>query len=973
MKKHKLLFSLGLLLLPFLASAQFYSAGTDPARAKWCQIQAGAYTIIYPFEIGSLARRYAFLFESATPYVMAPLQAKTPSIPVVLHPYNMYSNGMVVWAPKRMELYTTPPASSYAQNWEKQLVLHETRHVGQMSKLSQNFFRVAGYFIGQQSQGIAVGGYMPKWMLEGDAVLSETELSFSGRGREAAFLMPYKAYLLDSISFHWDVWRFGSYKHFIPNDYQFGYYLLSALRYRTRLDILSGLYDTITKRPFIPFISRTAFRKITGTTRMQSWDVATTLMRSVWDQQLIQSGTLTAYRTLTDSVPPPKSHPRDQNRPKKPSAAYAQYESLTALAVDSIYTFYQNLTQSQSLVRIDANGQKSRIRYVGYTNSDLTGGGGKLYWTEIVPDLRWEQESFSILRSYDPGAKKFRSLSTKSRYVHPSVSPSAQQIAVVDAAVWGVSSLHIVSADDGALCSFVPAPEGGQLQSSAWASDSLLYAAVLTDGGLGIYALDVTKGVWNNVVAPQYRTISRLFYADGLLYFSSDVDGTDNIYALDPTSNPPLPFALTRAKYGAFSPYLLHDTLYYANYTYAGLRPVAAHVDHLAWEQASFDTPYESPVAAELSRQAGFRIDTITVPERPHYIAKPYRKAQNIFRFHSWTPIYYDVDNVSALSLDKWYDVASLGATLLSQNTLSTAVTQLGYAYRDGFHSGHLKFIWRGWYPVIEFTGVVNDRNAGQYKVEKSEDDKSESIYTALGNSSLRAAANVYIPFNLRSRGWVRGLIPRVYLSYRNDQYFSPQKEVFQNYWALQTGVQYYQYRQLTLYNIFPRLGFGISVQAAAAPWNHKTFGTEFYGLVYGYVPGLAPNQGLRIKAAWQHHRIESGQYFLSNLAAWPRGYESTGSEQFVCLSADYAIPVWLGDVSLGPVLYLKRLQVIPFFDWAQNRIRQATEQLYSGGVDLLVDCHVLRIGGPISAGVRSLVREDGKAVVQALFSVNIQ
>jgi len=967
MKKSKLIFSICLLFAPLLLRGQFYSAGTDPARVQWRQIKTGTYTIIYPNEVDSLARRYAWLFEKATPHIMEPLRAKTPSIPVVLHPYTMYSNGMVVWAPKRMEMYTTPPSASSTQNWEKQLVLHETRHVGQMSKLGQNFFRFAEFIIGQQSQGLASGGYVTKWMLEGDAVLSETEHSFAGRGREAAFLMPYKAYLLDSISFSWDTWRYGSYKFYTPNDYQFGYYLLSSMRFKHRSDFLSDIFESITKRPYIPYVSELEFKKITGHSRTQQWEFATELMRSIWEQQIVQNGSLTPYRTLIDPVPSPTKR-------QKPLAAYANYRSVTALSADSVYAFYSNFDRGLSIVQIQNEEQKRHIRYVGTVSSDLVEGGGKLYWTELVPHLRWEQESFSLLRSYDPKTNTLNTLSKKSRYLFPSVSPLAQKIAVVHPSVAGQSFLHILTATDGAIIASYPAPDKGHLQSSAWASESMLYACVLTDFGLGIYALNLDAATWNIVVSPQHQTITRLRYHNELLWLHSDLNGTDNIYVLDPLTTPAQLFTLTNAKYGAFGPYPLDNTLYYANYTHAGLRPVVTNIDSLQWRRASFDQRYESPVAKELSQQVQFRIDTVAIPDQPHYQSKPYRKAQNLFRVHSWAPVYYDaLDNVATMSMEELYRAASPGVLLLSQNTLSTAVTQLGYAYRDGFHAGHLKYLYSGWYPVIELSATINDRKAEAYRVERNSENQWVSKYDILDSPSLRASLNMYIPFNLRSRGWVRGIIPRVYLSFRNDQYYLREKEIFNYRTSLQAGVQYYQYRPLTIRNIYPRWGFGLSVQTLSAPWTGEAFGTQLYTMAYGYLPGIVANQGIRLRAVGQKQWTEGKMYYLSNIAAWPRGYSHQASQEYVGFSLDYAIPVWLGDTSLGDAFYFKRLQLIPFIDWAQNKNHRGNEKFFSVGADFLLQFHFLKIGAPISAGVRSIVKADGTTAFQMLLDVAIQ
>jgi hypothetical protein len=866
-----------------------------------------------------------------------------------------------------MELYTTPPTFPYPQNWEKQLVLHETRHVGQMSKLSQHFFHVAEYLIGQQSQGLAAGGYVSKWMFEGDAVLSETEHSFSGRGRQASFLMPYRAFLMDSISFSWDIWRFGSYKYQVPNDYQFGYYLLSAIRYGSRMDFLSDIYDKITKRPYIPYVSQMAYRETTGKTYTTSWTYATDIMRSIWNQQLLQNGTLSPYHTLTDSVSAPKNN--------RPETAYADYESITVISIDSVYAFYRNLNRTQSLVRIDSSGQRRHVRFVGNVNSDITEGGGKLYWTEIIPDLRWEQASFSLLRSYDPKTNTITSLSQKSRYQSPSISPSALIVAVVHTFVAGGSALHLLATSDGTYLTSYPAPENGQIQSSAWASESLLYAAVLTDSGVGIYALDLETETWNTIVQPQYQTIARLSFHNGLLWFGSDLNGIDNVYVIDPHTIPAQLFMLTNAKYGAFCPYLYRNTLYYTNFTHAGSRPVSVPVDSLVWKRANFNQPYESPIAKELSQQVQFRIDTVGIPDRPNYHSKPYRKVPNLFRVHSWAPIYYNaLDNIVSLSLEDLYHTVSFGAMLFSQNTLSTAVTQLGYAYRNGFHAGHLKFIYRGWYPVVELSGDLNDRNVHTYKIRKGENNQSVSVRdTLFGKPSLRASANVYIPFNLRSKGWVRGLIPRLYLSFRNDQYYLLGKEVFDHYSSLQYGIQYYQYRPMTVRNIFPRWGFGLSLQTASVPWMRDAFGAELYMMAYGYLPGLFSNQGIRLKAAYQRQWIEGKRYYLSNLASFPRGYESKASLEYTGFSIDYAIPIWLGDKSLGSIFYFKRLQINPFADWAHNRNQRGTERLYAVGADLLLQFHFFQIGSPISAGVRSIVKADGTTAFQMLFDIAIQ
>ena len=95
----------GLLLLAATpATGQYVLSGSDPASLRWNRISSEHFDIIFPVTIDSLAREYLYLFEKTRPADLTGLKIETPRMPIVLHPYNMYSNGMVAWAPRRVEL-----------------------------------------------------------------------------------------------------------------------------------------------------------------------------------------------------------------------------------------------------------------------------------------------------------------------------------------------------------------------------------------------------------------------------------------------------------------------------------------------------------------------------------------------------------------------------------------------------------------------------------------------------------------------------------------------------------------------------------------------------------------------------------------------------------------------------------------------------------------------------------------------------
>lgn len=89
--------------------------------------------------------------------------------------------------------------------------------------------------------------------------------------------------------------------------------------------------------------------------------------------------------------------------------------------------------------------------------------------------------------------------------------------------------------------------------------------------------------------------------------------------------------------------------------------------------------------------------------------------------------------------------------------------------------------------------------------------------------------------------------------------------------------------------------------------------------------------------------------------ASLPRGYNGYNfADTYVNFTADYAIPIYLGDFRLGPVLYVKRLQLIPFADYAMDfDAGKKNAEYFSYGADAMLDFNILRLSFPISAGVR--------------------
>ena len=97
------------------------------------------------------------------------------------------------------------------------------------------------------------------------------------------------------------------------------------------------------------------------------------------------------------------------------------------------------------------------------------------------------------------------------------------------------------------------------------------------------------------------------------------------------------------------------------------------------------------------------------------------------------------------------------------------------------------------------------------------------------------------------------------------------------------------------------------------------------FGYLYGYLPGIVLNHGTRLSALWQHSFGPGvvGAEGVANPA--PRGLTDSmlaqafafSSSDQVKLTADYALPIWVGDISwFSPVAYITHFVLTPHVDY---------------------------------------------------------
>ena len=959
--KNSFLWSLfiAFLLISVQAKSQFVNYGTDPARIKWKVLKTPHYKLIFPESNDSAAYRYALFLENSLPYMGNTIgNSKIRSFPVILHPKNMISNGLVVWAPRRMELITTPSTNLSSQSWDKHLVLHESRHVLQMRKMSQGIFKPLTFLIGEQTVGIATSP-VPKWFFEGDAVATETAMSNSGRGRLPEFNIAYRAQMLSDKFYTYDKWALGSYKDYTGNYYALGYNLASFARYRYGKDIWDKVTSRYTRRWFnIPPFSK-ALKHYTGADTKTLFKETFDFLSSEW--------------TTHDSVYNQSDFKNVINYITPQTKQYTSYKSLQVSEDSSVIAVKTSLHDINSLVIIK-DGKEKCLCYLGNINSKVILNNNRIYWTENISGKRWTHENYSDLKYYDLTTGKTVFITFNQRIMAPAINSPGELAAVSQPSVSGVNRVALIDIMSGKELKSYDVPANGFVKEITFIDDNNIAAIAINDKGLCILQLNTVSGQWDELIKPSFTNMTSLSYHSDKLFFESGLDGTNNIYSFDITSSHSI--RLTSSRFGAFSPVLSKDgnTLFFTDYSAKGTRIASVPTGNLLQESADFNEVYNPVLAETIAQQEQFNLD-MTDMESVVFNPKPYRKAAHLFNIHSWMPFYFDAINaVSSLS-DDLSTIVRPGSIILSQNALSTMMTQAGWYYSNGFHYGKMGLSYAGWFPVINLSVEYGGK---AFNAEWLKNDKNNDIlaYNITNRNLIDAEAQIYVPINLTRNHYISGIQPSVIYSFTNNQYQQYGNDKFSKYSYMLAELRYYRYRRLAQQELLPRFGYQIRLQFLNIPFDTKNFGNIYAAGLTTYWPGLVRGHGLMLRAIYQYQNMDGKTlYAPQKLISQPRGYSyDYRTQQKLEFKADYSFSIFCPDWSIKGLAYIQRLRSNLFYDISKNQAYKQSgwSTQSSFGADFILDCNLLRFSYPVSLGVRVINPVDyGNVQTEALFSLS--
>lgn len=909
--------------------------------------------MIYPDTAAGLARRTLRYIDAVRPDIGYGFRHGPMRIPFVLHPENFRSNGLVMYLPKRVEFLTSPAIDSYSMPWYKQLVAHEYRHAVQYNNLDRGVIRALSYLLGQQ--GSTVGLLcMPIWVMEGDAVMSETAMSSFGRGLQPSFTIGYRAMQRvgrDRADSRYrrniDKWFCGSYRDYVPDHYQLGYQICSYAWERYGENIWDRVAWYGSRNPYVLAITRVALGKFYRT------DVAK-LFRGTFDDLESYWASLPVEEDSAATLTPPDARNYTTYRWPLP------LDDTTALVLRSDYD------RTERFVLLDRRtGREWTVARVGAVSTRPSVAGGCVWWTEYRRSKLFEQRVASQLCRMDLSDGRPRTVRGRRNVLYPTAAGDA--LGWVEYASDG--RYTVVEQRAGAESRFA-VPEDKEIHGLAWDDGTVAwYVLVTDDGGMHIARID-SEGL-HAITPPAYITLSDLRAADGRLYYGSIASGKDEAHCYDLMAR--REYRITRSAYGSFDPAPAAGEVLLTTYDRYGYRVTHQRVaDSLLTPVAPSRLP-RNTVNPPRRRWEVLNLDTVRFAETAAQEpaggprSRRYRKFPNLVNVHSWMPVAFD----PFAAVDEHNIDLNVGATLISQNLLSSMEAYASYGWNrdegslvnlgvryfglgvqlslDASYGGRQYF-----YSLAQY-----DQQTGKYEYQNR---PSPDKYYSVG---LSAALPLYYQRGYHTRvlslstGWnysngmianlgeieigEGGLISNITrIGYRRGLH------------KLAFGAGFSDQVRMAHRDFAPRWGYALSVGYTFNPANgHFSDLISCYGQVY--LPGFAPHNSVKIAASYQTslggYKFPSGYAPLSyrSTRLIPRGFTSSDilSNDYVALSADYQLPVWYPEGGIGSVLYFKRIRLNAGGDYAQfrdlNGGRMACRRIWSVGGDLIFDVNLFR------------------------------
>jgi hypothetical protein len=342
------------------------------------------------------------------------------------------ANGYVSPGPYRSEFFLTPPPDNFdlgSISWADALAVHEYRHVMQYNNFRNGLSKAMYYLFGDDGLSLATAASVPDWFFEGDAVYSETILTEQGRGRLSRFLNTYPSLWQAGKKYSWMKLRNGSMKDYVPNHYDLGYLLVNYGYEKYGADFWRKVTHDASafKGLFYPF--QQAVKMHAGV-----------------DYKKFVEEAFEFYKDTLRQVQGDKNSKAQGDKIFPVNKKYVtNYRFPYRMGEDSFLYLESSYRHLTAFYVKDRSGEhKLRIKDISI-DDQFSYRNGKIVYSAYETDPRWGWRDYSVIKLLDLKTNEQRTLTRKSKYFTPDISPDGSKIAAAHIPAKGQHSMAFAS------------------------------------------------------------------------------------------------------------------------------------------------------------------------------------------------------------------------------------------------------------------------------------------------------------------------------------------------------------------------------------------------------------------------------------------------------------------------------------------------------------------------------------------------
>ncbi|MEQ8909494.1 MAG: hypothetical protein RIC95_09905 [Vicingaceae bacterium] len=858
----------------FGAQLQGQNLGINPNHQAWQEIKTPSASFIYPKGLYGLAEQTANILHHQAHH-HRPIGSRNAQIPILLHNQTLVSNGYVGLAPFRSEFFISPP-QSFRQlgttQWAKLLALHEYRHVLQNANAKVGATKVGYWLFGE----VAWSGFshfsIPNWFWEGDAVISETHFSESGRGRLPFFTLQQRTIAKANKKYPYAKIRNGSLRDLVPNHYAWGYTLLSHLENEKGSEILPNLFHDAAAYDKVIYPFSRALKKHSGFTTLTLYDSAWEASKQLWERRL-------ANRELT-------SHELIKEEKRVHFYYFPQFTE-----ADELMVWENSYQKTDQIVLIDSS-KKQVIAEPGFTfDRYFHLKDSLLVWTESGINSRRSRAEYSDVVLFNRNSRQKTKLSQQARLFSPLISRDGKTVYAIEFGLdLGCQVVEIRLADQQlkVLQSF-PFP----LFISRLAQDKngKLYTILQENSKVSIVRLEADKSV-SRLTEPTSHSIDDIRIIEDQLYFTASFDQIDNIYQLDLSDKSKI-VQLSSSQSGAYHPtfHSQKEKIYFTEGKYNGFKISALDLKGALKQQRSLIEPKDQVWQLENSKK--MKPHFLTAVPDSTYEKTGYRGLLRGFRLHSWplsaSPAVQEIN----LEFDNYLREVSANAGGGYNLNEKASFYQAGFSYGK-------------WFPILNFRARRSFRDFDVLEANRAilRKDAAQDEFV-LG---------VSIPLS-----YLKGNYRHFFqsgINYRWLQLSDQNKKTVESYHMSDLNFNYSFLRRRAVQNLAPPWGLRTSINYGLHLSRFEEDRLQMS--LRTYLPGLTSNHSLQFQLAYQKESLANPYQWLDNFS-YVRGYSAPLNDEYLRFGANYRLPLLYPDWGFWGITYFKRIRANFFFDYGEG------------------------------------------------------